>query len=293
MKNKLFKKKFNQKNLFEKKVHQKAGGKVPYGNNKKKKLRAGFFSFTGCEGCQLTVLEALQEHPELLKLFSVEYNKLLKDCKLKGTYGVAFVEGSISNKETLKKAQEVRKKSRYLVALGSCATNTCVNGFRMRVPAEVRKQIERERGGKKDFGVFPLKKFVEVDFELRACPPIKEELIEFISDFYSGIKPIERDFPVCKECKENENDCVFLRGIPCLGPITRGGCNSVCVNEGAQCFGCRGLSREANLPRFRELLKEIGLSKTEVNELLNEFSAEMGLKKGERNRVRQGGGKGG
>ena len=33
--------------------------------------RVAFFDFTSCEGCQLTVLDALQTHPELLKVVNI------------------------------------------------------------------------------------------------------------------------------------------------------------------------------------------------------------------------------
>jgi len=48
------------------------------------------------------------------------------------------------------------------------------------------------------------------------------------------------DNPVCAECKLNENVCMYERGVSCLGPWTKAGCNAWCVNNGNICYGCRG-----------------------------------------------------
>jgi coenzyme F420-reducing hydrogenase gamma subunit len=34
---------------------------------------------------------------------------------------------------------------------------------------------------------------------------------------------------------------MYDKGITCLGPVTRAGCNSWCINNGNICYGCRGL----------------------------------------------------
>jgi len=49
------------------------------------------------------------------------------------------------------------------------------------------------------------------------------------------------------ECKLNDHLCVFEKGVVCLGPVTRCGCNAICTAYGDPCQGCRGLMDEANL----------------------------------------------
>jgi len=56
--------------------------------------RVGFFDFTGCEGCQLTVLNLEDEFLELLELVEiVEFRELMNGGG--GELDIAFVEGSI------------------------------------------------------------------------------------------------------------------------------------------------------------------------------------------------------
>ena len=59
------------------------------------KPKVAFFDFTSCEGCQLTVVDSLQTHPELLDV--VEIVQFREAMTEKGEdYLVAFIEGSIS-----------------------------------------------------------------------------------------------------------------------------------------------------------------------------------------------------
>ena len=56
----------------------------------------------------------------------------------------------------------------------------------------------------------------------------------------------------------------------CLGPITRGGCNSICINNGEACLGCRGLKPDANIKKMSEILKPI-LSEPEIEKTMSIF----------------------
>ena len=63
----------------------------------KAKPRVAFFDFTSCEGCQLTVIDSLQYHPELLDVIDiVEFREASSDSS--DEYDIAFIEGS-SNKK--------------------------------------------------------------------------------------------------------------------------------------------------------------------------------------------------
>ena len=64
------------------------------------------------------------------------------------------------------------------------------------------------------------------------------------------------------------------KGILCLGPITRGGCNALCLVNNRACFGCRGLSEDANIGGFIKILKEKGI---EVPDYLKKLSKVMKL----------------
>lgn len=241
---------------------------------KSEKKSLAFYSFTACEGCQLSVL-GLEGH---LKRNAVKFGlasaRLIQQRSGIERASIAFVEGSISSADQLKKLREIRRKCRVLVALGSCATHTCVNGVRAILPSKLRERIGRVERSR--FGVYPLSRFVRVDYSLQGCPAFKHEFDSLLSDLSNGFLPKQRDFPVCMECKEAENDCVLLKGEPCLGPITLGGCNAVCTSEGSLCIGCRGFSREANLKMFEHMLRRSGLKGKALERWMGFFSIKRG-----------------
>lgn len=100
-----------------------------------------------------------------------------------------------------------------------------------------------------------------VDLAIPGCPYNKEELYQALMDMAKGIDPVRPDYPVCVECKLNEYECVLVKkGLPpCLGPITLGGCNAICIKSGLGCIGCRGpLPGEVNPASEYEILKSKG-----------------------------------
>ena len=47
--------------------------------------------------------------------------------------------------------------------------------------------------------------------------------------------------------------------MTCVGPVTRAGCEAICVTYGAVCWGCRGLVDDPNINAHAETLKRYGL----------------------------------
>ncbi len=71
--------------------------------------------------------------------------------------------------------------------------------------------------------------------------------------------------PVCAECPLHGNECLLVRGEPCLGPITIAGCGSPCTREGTICIGCRGpITRRDVLVEAARLYKEHKIPLEEV-----------------------------
>ena len=72
------------------------------------KPKVAFFDFTSCEGCQLTVVDSLQTHVDLLD--AVEIVQFREAITERGEdYVVAFIEGSCvrqSDEERLKALDE-------------------------------------------------------------------------------------------------------------------------------------------------------------------------------------------
>jgi len=75
------------------------------------------------------------------------------------------------------------------------------------------------------------------------------------------------------ECKLREIECVFEKGMICLGPVTRGGCEAQCPGVGQYCTGCRGLVTDPNLKGMEEILVQHGLSVDEAWKRLELYNA--------------------
>ena len=240
------------------------------------KPKIAFFDFAGCEGCQLAVLNCEDVFLNLLDLVEiVEFREAASETAPR--FDVAFIEGSINREEDAQRLQEIRARSAVLVALGACANIGNVQArSNFLAPAENFKQVYGEATRNQvqtDTKFWPLwahtrvrsiKEIVPVDFELRGCPMVPEEFVHLVKSLVSGATPHFPANAVCVECKMNENECVYDRGETCMGQITYGGCKAVCVTNGYRCDGCRGLLPHANLTAHRWLMREKGLSDTQI-----------------------------
>ncbi len=95
----------------------------------------------------------------------------------------------------------------------------------------------------------PIAEHVPVDFELRGCPISKRQLVEVITAFLAGRRPVTPAHSVCVECKLKGNVCVMVaHGTPCLGPVTHAGCGALCPSYDRGCYGCYGPMETPNAP---------------------------------------------
>ncbi len=231
----------------------------------------GFFDFTACEGCQLQILNNEASLLDFLNLVTI-VNFREGMTERSDSYDIAFVEGSISRKDEVKRLKAIRKNAKILVAFGSCACFGGVNQLKNRfndlewVKQEVYGDfpIETET-------VRPLEDFVRVDLKVYGCPIKKEEVEKIVTDLVVGKSVTPPEYPVCMECKANENICLFELGEPCLGPITRGGCDSWCTSNRRGCWGCRGPAEVANITQLKEIMEKYGFSKETIIDRLECF----------------------
>ena len=107
-------------------------------------------------------------------------------------------------------------------------------------------------------------KHVKVDFEIKGCPIDNREFVTILKQLLLGVKPYQREWPVCVECKENENPCLLDEGRICLGPVTYAGCDAVCPGNALYCVGCRGIMHDSNIKAYVKNLKERGHSITSI-----------------------------
>ncbi len=261
-----------------------AGGKIAGGAKRGKgKLRVGVFGITGCAGCQLSVLFNENELPDILRSVDMVAFPFFKEENAEQGFDVAFVEGLVACEEDVETLKKLRKNAKTLVALGACAHTGCIPAYRSFTLKENYAHLLYEKVPRiSDVRPTPLDAHVQVDYVIPGCPPDKNEILAFLKDIAAGRKPKEFNNPVCIECRRNNNACLLEAGKPCLGPITRGGCNAVCVNGGLECWGCRGQTNDANIPSMAGLLEKKGYSREFIRTRMRSF---VGLKIPKENEV--------
>ncbi len=238
------------------------------------KPKVAFFDFTSCEGCQLTVVDSLQTHLDLLD--AVEIVQFREAISERGEdYAIAFVEGSITREADEERLKKIREQAAVLVALGACAHIGGVNAIKNMSPlADVRKYVYGDQAEwYATYAARPLSAVVKVDAFIPGCPIDREEFIRVVKAALIGKKMPIPDYPMCVECKLKENVCVFHKGGFCLGPVTRAGCGAICPTYGDGCEGCRGLISNPNRDSMKNVLAENGLTTEGVMARMTMFGA--------------------
>lgn len=213
------------------------------------KPRLAIHKFTSCDGCQLAFLnagEALWVLSDLLDIvhFS-EFGKIAPDAEVE----IAFVEGSISTPEEAERIMRIRKKSRYLITIGACATAGGIQALRNMADASawVSAIYASPEHIKTLNTSTAIAQHVSVDWELWGCPVNTKQVIDAIRSLLSHAAPRIKRESVCMECKRKGNVCVLVtRNEPCMGPVTQTGCGALCPSVGRACYGCYGPAENPN-----------------------------------------------
>lgn len=235
------------------------------------KPRVAFFEFSSCEGCQLQIVNNEETLLDFLSLVEVvNFREAMTEKS--DDYEIAFVEGSISTDDEVKRLRKIRRNAKVLVAFGSCACFGGVNQLKNRFTNI--NFASKEVYGKHRVDCAPVRSVedvVKVDLKIYGCPIKKEEVEKIVLHLAIGKSIALPKYPVCMECKRNENICLFDLGEPCLGPITRAGCDSWCPNSRAGCWGCRGPADDPNLEQLKKIMKEHGFSEEIILDRLECF----------------------
>jgi coenzyme F420-reducing hydrogenase gamma subunit len=229
------------------------------------KPKIAFFDFTCCEGCQLTVVDCLQDHPELLQ--AVEIVQFREAMSERGEdYQIAFIEGSCTRESDEARLQKIRSQAAIVVALGTCAHLGGVNALKYLQPLEeARRYVYGDKAGWYDtYDVRPIEAVIPVDFIIPGCPIDRDEFVVVVKALLLGKRPPIPDYPVCVECKLKENSCMFTKGQVCMGPVTRAGCKAICPSYGQSCEACRGFISDPNQTSMRDLLVKHGLTVEDI-----------------------------
>ncbi|MBU2564196.1 NADH:ubiquinone oxidoreductase [Patescibacteria group bacterium] len=230
-------------------------------------------SLTCCEGCQVSIFDLGERFLEFLTKVDIGDFRLIEDIPDVDKYDIAIVEGTAITKEQVKRLKTVRKKSKILIAIGSCA---CIGGVQeiknYRNKKDLIRYVYSNIRGIDNPNIKSIKEMVKVDLEIPGCPINKEEFFRIINEFLDGKKPVIEQKPVCEECVRKNNKCLLLLGKPCLGSITLAGCNAPCPASDFPCDGCRGPLKNINLNAIKKALKiKARLSDSDIELLLERF----------------------
>src|SRR5690349_13858248 len=88
------------------------------------------WKFASCDGCQLTLLDCEDELLALAGKVRIAHFLEASSAVLPGPYDVSLVEGSITTPADVRRIQQVRAQSRFLVAIGACATAGGIQALR-------------------------------------------------------------------------------------------------------------------------------------------------------------------
>ncbi len=236
--------------------------------------KVGFFDFTCCEGCQLQVANLGENLLHILEAVDVvEFREVLSE-KWPGQLDVAIVEGSITTPHDVERIKTIRERSRVLIAYGSCATIGGINGIKNNYNLDEIKGYVYQQDAK-DFASIatrPVHAVVPVDYYVHGCPIYPPEFIKVLKSVLMGLPYDVPDHAVCVECKLNENVCMYERGITCMGPVTRAGCNSWCLNNNNICYGCRGMVSNPNKNGALDVIKRYGIDLQRMANKMNMYN---------------------
>ncbi len=227
------------------------------------KPRVAIFDFACCEGCQLQIVNLEEGILDLIGAVDVvEWREAMSEQSHE--YDIAIIEGSITRAEDEKRIDIIRSRAKILIAMGSCATTGGINKLKNNFDLdEVRQCVYGDAGKKEHLDTYQTKaidEVVKVDYKIHGCPIERDELAYILRSLLVGKKPEIPDYPICVECKAKGNQCVWEKGLVCLGPIIRAGCGARCPSAGFRCYGCRGYISNPNLDAAKDVMEKHNLT---------------------------------
>lgn len=226
------------------------------------KPRLGVHGFSSCGGCQAVLLD----QPLLFDLaerFEILHFARLGRQAPEATVDIALVEGSVSTPADVERLQQVRAASRYLVALGNCATSgglQSVRGLALDGAQWLADLYPHPEWLELLDVPTPLADHVRVDLELWGCPVDGRQLARLLCERLAGVAVRRERRPVCMECKAAAVACLpVAAGEPCLGAVTRAGCGALCPRLGRACYGCFGPADTVNVAALADQLAKHGI----------------------------------
>ena len=235
-----------------------------------------------CGGCEVSILDIGEPLLGLLPQLEFVHIPVLADHKYFGAMGdgttleippadVGIVSGGVRNEKEKHVAEAMRKSSKTLIALGSCA---CFGGIPALANIWKRDELLDKvyRGSKTTESaptpsenlppllesVLALDEVVKVDVYIPGCPTAPELIVQALMSLLGGKPFVLPERSVCDDCpvkrekkasagtlkrplesvafKQGEpwenTRCFMEQGFLCLGPVTRAGCATGTEAEG-------------------------------------------------------------
>ncbi len=248
----------------------------------------------GDSGCQVAALALHETLLDIIQANELVYATTLIDAKeIPDEVDVAIIEGGIRIKHEEEMAKEIRKKSKIVITLGSCACFGGIPGLaNLEDGGELLKKIYGELEGTVGGPlpehdtvvpqVKPVEAVVKVDYMIPGCPPEVDDIAYVVTTLLKGETPVLSMTDVCDDCPRERTGeysmklkriheempdperCLLEQGFLCMGPATRGGCGAPCPSAGAVCDGCRGPTEKTDdqgltmLDALSSLINEAG-----------------------------------
>ncbi len=167
---------------------------VPCMEQKAKKLRIGWFTFTCCEDSTVIFAELMNDHfEEWRKVLDIRHARVLQTKNVLDELDVAFVEGAINAPEQEERLKEIRAKSKKLVAIGACACTGMPSAQRNAFSPELKERINflvaRFRQGEK---VKKLDEVVPVDEVVNGCPMVESVFLNVVNKMLKEFGIVEK-----------------------------------------------------------------------------------------------------
>ena len=243
----------------------------------RRRPRVAIHKFSSCDGCQLALLNLGEGLLDLARQFEfvhfAEFGVVDEDAEA----DIAIVEGSVSTPHEVERIAAIRARSRYLIALGACATSGGIQALRNLhdAPAWTRSIYASPEHIHTLDRASPLSSQVRIDLELWGCPVNAHQLQLVLRDLLSGVAPSVSDDKLCTECKRIGLTCVVVaKGMPCMGPVTRTGCGVLCPKFARDCYGCFGPAERANGAALAAQFRVLGLDPADVARRFGSINSE-------------------
>ena len=237
--------------------------------------RVVIVGLASCFGCQLQITNMEQYLSEIVGQIEIGYWQLASSEPMPEDFDIAIIEGAVTTFESLEVVRALREKAKVVITIGSCADTAGIPGiaasaFNSHFSGVYSNGIPDACG--QIIAPRSVPSVIDVDYSIPCCPIDFYDFAAVLSKALYGSNRVRPNRTMCGDCKCNETQCFFEKGELCLGLLTKAGCGARCPKLGRPCFGCAGLSKDANLKEAVDACTCSGISVKELKSRLQLFN---------------------